>query len=69
MGLPVSWEDDDVEDRAWDLVGMELMSVDNGSAGEIDFHLTEATLRVRPDSDLDPWVLRLPSYIAVGTRL
>lgn len=62
----VSWDDDDVEDLAWELIGTGLISVDDGAPGEIDFRFTDAVLHVRPDTDLDPWVLRLPGVVAVG---
>ena len=65
----VDWEDDEVEDLAWELNGMELLSVAEGSAGVIDFYFSNAVLHVRPDTDWDPWVLHLPHFVAVGKLL
>lgn len=66
---PVDWEDDEVEDLAWELIGNDLISVTEGSPGVIDFCFTNAVLHVRPDTDLDPWVLHLPHFVAVGKLL
>lgn len=65
--VPLSWEDDDVEDRACELVGAELIFVEEAAPGRVDFQFSNAVLRVRPDTDLDPWVLHLPDVIVVGT--
>jgi hypothetical protein len=66
-GRPISWEDADLEDRVWDLVGAELVSVkQEGAAARFGF--SAGTLLVTPDTDLDPWVLRLPGGLLVGRR-
>lgn len=65
--ISISWEDDDVEDRAWELVGLDLTSVVDGSGGGPEFHFSDAMVHVRPDTDLDPWVLHLAGLIVVGT--
>lgn len=65
----VSWEDDYVEDRAWDLIGTNLITVEDGVAGEIKFRFSNAILHVHADTDIDPWVLRLPRLIAIGQML
>jgi hypothetical protein len=67
-GRDLSWEDDDVEDRAWDLVGEELTSVQQ-EGRSIRFGFSGGTLLVTPDTDLDPWVLRLPGGLLVGRVL
>jgi hypothetical protein len=61
-----SWEDDDVEDRAWDLVGQDLVAVDV-SADAATFRFSSGWLKATPDTDFDPWVMRLPSGIFVGS--
>lgn len=63
----LSWEDEDVEDRAWELVGLDLVAVVDAEPGVIDFHFTSGVLHIRPDTDLDPWVLHLPDVVVVGT--
>ena len=68
-GVQLSWEDDDVEDHAWELIGSSLITVEDGSPGELSFTFTNGVLRVRPDTDLDPWVLSLPDFVAVGGML
>lgn len=65
-----AWDDVDVEDSSWDLVGHQITNA--GSRIEENredpaFSLTgELRLEVLADSDLDPWVLRLPSQTLVG---
>lgn len=66
-GRAVSWEDDDLEGRAWDLVGAELVSVrQEGAVARFGF--SAGFLLVSPDTDVDPWVLRLPGGLLVGRR-
>lgn len=64
-GRPLSWEADDIEDWVWDLVGGTLDAVrQEGSA--VRFSFSTGTLIATPDTDLDPWVLKLPSGLVVG---
>lgn len=64
-GHALSWEADDIEDRAWDLVGEDLLAVlQVGSA--VTFHFSAGALIATPDTDLDPWVLQLPAGLLVG---
>lgn len=64
-GIGLSWEDRELEDRAWDLVGQDLVAV-RQQAGSVRFEFSAATLVATPDTDLDPWVLRLPGGLMVG---
>lgn len=67
-GRKMSWEDDDIEDWAWDLIGEDLVTVEeHGSA--VRFKFLNASLTAAPDSDLDPWVLSLPGGVLVGRTL
>lgn len=64
-GRALSWEDDDIEDRSWDLVGEDLVAVrQDGPADTFEF--SAGTLTVTPDTDVDPWVLQLPGGLVVG---
>ena len=64
-GRAVSWEDGEIEDRSWDLVGEDLVAVrQSGSA--VQFEFTAGRLTVTPDTDADPWVLELPGGLLVG---
>lgn len=65
-GHMLSWEDESIEETLWDLVGQDLVSVDR-LGPRVRFRFTEAELVAVPDSDLDPWVLTLPSGISVGS--
>jgi hypothetical protein len=67
-GNGLSWEDDDLEDRVWDLVGDELVSIQQ-EGRSIRFGFLGGTLLATPDTDLDPWVLRLPGGLLVGRVL
>jgi hypothetical protein len=65
----VSWESDDIEDTCWDLVGHSIVSVtsEDGAAMDPVFGVdTDITVSVFADTDLDPWVLRLPDLVIVG---
>ncbi|MGH3490135.1 MAG: hypothetical protein ACRDP8_19780 [Actinopolymorphaceae bacterium] len=67
----ISWESDDVEDGAWDLVGLALESVSSGDPDLIDpvFHFRgDLELEVRADTDLDPWTLTIPGLVITGRR-
>lgn len=64
-GHALSWEDDDIEDRSWGLVGEDLVAVrQDGPA--VEFEFSSGTLIVTPDTDVDPWVLELPGGLVVG---
>jgi len=65
-GRALSWEDDDIVERAWNLVGEDLLAVlQDGSA--VRFEFSAGTLIVTPDTDTDPWVLQLPGGLLVGS--
>lgn len=67
-GRALSWEDDDLEDRAGDLVGEDLVAVrQEGPATWFEF--STAALIATPDTDVDPWVLQLPGGLVVGRKL
>ena len=66
----VSWDDDSVEDMIWDLAGHSLLDISFELVGERRNALLQLTggltLEILPDSDLDPWVMRLPEETFVG---
>lgn len=66
----LDWEDAEVEGAAWDLIGTSI-----GRAEPHDFGVRPGTtfvlsnaqrLIIEPDTDLDPWALRVPSHVFVG---
>ena len=65
-GVEMSWLDPGIEDWLWHAVGEELTSVDFSSPASVRFTFTNGWLEVEPDTDLDPWVLRLPAGVLVG---
>jgi hypothetical protein len=66
--LPITWLDDDIEDRIWDVVGEDLISVQN-EGRDVRFVFTRSVIVATPDVDLDPWVLALPGNVVVGSVL
>lgn len=69
--MSCSWEDDDIEDAAWDLIGRLLVGVTAQDPQAIDpvFEFDGGiTLTIVADTDLDPWTLALPDLIVNGKR-
>lgn len=66
-GHTLTWEDETIEDVLWDLVGQDLVGFDRQGLATY-FRFTDAELIAVPDADLDPWVLTLPSGVAVGSH-
>lgn len=64
-GRALYWEDDDIEDRSWDLVGEDLLAVRQVGPA-VEFEFSAGSLIATPDTDLDPWVLSLPGGLMVG---
>jgi hypothetical protein len=65
-----SWDDPDVERRAWDLIGHSIKEVRRRSADSQDpvFVLTgDLAIEVYADTELDPWVLHLRDDTFVGS--
>lgn len=66
-GRSLSWEDRDLEDRSWDMVGEDLVAVrQDGPA--VEFEFSNGSLIVTPDTDVDPWMLQLPGGLVVGGK-
>ena len=64
-GRALSWDDDDMEDRVWDLIGEDLVAVvDEGTV--VRFEFSEATLIATPNDYWDPWVLDVRGHLLVG---
>jgi hypothetical protein len=65
-GIELSWSTPDAEDRVWDLIGRRVVAaVPQGR--DAAFTLSDGSvLEVFSDSDVDPWVLRLPDIVFVG---
>ncbi len=64
-GRALTWEDDDLEDRCWDLIGQDLVALrQEGPA--VEFEFSTGTLIATADTDVDPWVLQLPGGLVVG---
>lgn len=64
-GRDISWEDDDIENRVWDLIGEDLVDVRETGAGTC-FEFSSGTLTVAQDTDVDPWVLQIAGGLMVG---
>jgi hypothetical protein len=66
-----TWESETVEDDAWDLIGHSIVAISSDSPDIVDpvfVFDNDIRLTVRADTDLDPWVLRLPGLIVVGRQ-
>jgi hypothetical protein len=71
-GVPiVAWESKDIEDQIWELVGHQITSVRPQSLehpGIANFDIDGGlVLQITADTDLDPWVIRLPDVTIVGS--
>lgn len=67
----VTWESDDIEDQAWELIGRDVESVTSSDDRATDpvFHFRGGIyLEVKADTDLDPWTLRLPGVVVNGSQ-
>jgi hypothetical protein len=67
----VAWNDTTVADQIWELVGTAVIDVRTWSThhpNDPAFVLTSSDrVELEADSDLDPWVLRLPDRTFVGS--
>ena len=64
--LELSWSSSDVEDRAWDLVGRQIVSAEERGR-DAALQLSDGSVfELFSDTDTDPWVLRLPGITFVG---
>jgi hypothetical protein len=69
-GWGYTWESESLEDDVWDLVGHDVVGVTAASPDLVDpvFELDgDIRVVVSADTDLDPWTLRLPNLIVVGS--
>lgn len=70
QGSAFGWDSPDVEDRAWDLIGAEVISVvrqASGAFADPAFVLSNGViLEVLSDSELDPWNLRVEGVTVLG---
>jgi hypothetical protein len=70
--IVVNWEDVKSIDEIWNLVGHSIIGVRSKSTSEVNDPVLVLTggflLEISADSDLDPWVLRLPGQTFVGVR-
>ena len=68
--LSTSWLSERYEDEVWDLVGHSIVSFEAGpDLVDPIFQLTGGLeLKITADSDLDPWSLRLPDMVFVGSK-
>jgi hypothetical protein len=67
--LVLSWSTPDAADRVWDLIGLRVVGA-RTRGRDASFDLTDGSaLEVFSDTDLDPWVLRLPGATYVGPLL
>lgn len=64
-GRALTWEDDDLEDRSWDLIGQDLVALRQDGPG-VKFEFSTGNLIAIPDTDVDPWVLEVPGGLVVG---
>jgi hypothetical protein len=67
-----AWDDSGVGDAVWDLIGRSITGVRRRSKHSPEdpvFFLTGGlAIEVRADTDLDPWSLRLPGHVFVGSK-
>jgi hypothetical protein len=68
----IHWDDPDVGDLVWDLVGHAVTEVRWRSPGRSNDPVLLMTggyrLEIEADTDLDPWVFRLADLVYVGSR-
>lgn len=62
----LGWESSDLEDRLWDLVGQQLESIQVVHGDPVFGFSGGYKIEVFADTDIDPWVLRVPGSIVVG---
>ncbi|HWM56964.1 MAG TPA: hypothetical protein VNO83_03935 [Pseudonocardia sp.] len=70
-GRSYTWESETIEDDAWDLSGHSLVAVSSDSPDIVDpVFVLDGGIRieVHADTDLDPWVLRLPGGLIIVGR-
>ena len=69
--LLYAWSDPAADDRVWDLCGQQVLAVSAQSSampGDPRFELsTGELLEIFSDHAVDPWVLRLPNTVYVGS--
>lgn len=65
-----SWESENLEDEAWELVGRRVMAPTFGpDVVDPVFHLCGGVdLSIRADTDLGPWAMMLPGAVIVGRK-
>jgi hypothetical protein len=64
--LVLSWSAPEAPDAVWDLIGRRITAV-APRGRDVAFPLSDGTtLEVFCDTDVDPWVLRLPGATYVG---
>lgn len=67
--LVLSWSTPDAADTVWDLIGLRLVGA-RTRGRDASFDLSDGSaLEVFSDTDLDPWVVRLPGATYVGPLL
>jgi hypothetical protein len=67
--LELSWSSPEVEDRAWELVGRQIVSAEVQGRDPVLRLSDGSALQLFSDTDTDPWVLRLPGITFVGPIL
>lgn len=68
-GVALDWEDDCVEDRAWDLVGQTLLQIretHDHNQPLVEFLFGDAIFRATFEAQPEPWVLRFGDIVIVG---
>lgn len=68
--MSFSWESEDIEDQAWELVGRAITGLISGpEVVDPRFQLSGGVqLSVQADNDFDPWTLTLPTIIINGRQ-
>ena len=64
--LELSWSTPDAEDRAWDLIGRQVVAADQHGRDAVLQLSDGSSIELFSDTDTDPWVLRLPGLTFVG---
>lgn len=67
-GQEQDWTDDGIGAWVRNLIGQELVTITEEGPSVL-FGFTDGVMKVTPDTDLDPWALRLPVGVMVGRIL
>lgn len=61
------WDSQGLADAVWELIGLNLEAIEAVRGNPLFKFEGGYVIAVRADTDFDPWVLRVPGLILVGT--